>query len=554
MAKNLLNSLTLLTLGLAILPLAALCFLAFSEPSSSLSHLWGTVLPRATKTTLFLMAVVAAVTISIGVITAWLTTMCRFPGRQVLAVCLLLPLAVPTYVSAYAWLEVLDYSGPVQEMVRSVLGVSSARDYWFPAYRTTFGAGLFLGLVLYPYVYLTCRLAFATQSAEAAEVARTLGSGPARVFWRITLPLARPAIVAGVSLALMETLNDIGAVEFFGVQSLTLSVYSTWLNRGDLAGATQLALIILSIVISLLGAERWARGKQRYAGTGKKTRSNPAFTLKGAKACLAFIACFLPVFLGFIVPSLQLGAAALRRFPDNVDSAFLNQLLNSLELAAIASLVTVALATVFAYLRWKNPYGLRARLVRFGSVGYAVPGTVLAIGILIPLASFDNALDGQMRQWFGISTGLLLSGSFVALIYAYSVRFLAVGSGAMETGFSRLSLNIHMASRSLGVSPQATFVKIELPLLRSALATAGLLVFVDVMKELPATLLLRPFNFETLATEVYAQASLGLFEDGALAALTIVAVGILPVLQLSFTAASGLVQHNQPKYRFWKKR
>jgi len=552
MGRKSVSIVTALTLGLALLPLVALAVIALSTPSSSLGHIYGTVLPRALKNTLLLMLIVAIVSLSIGVICAWLTTMCRFPGRKILSVALLLPLAVPTYVSAYVWLEVLDFSGPIQTLIRDVLHVSSIRDYWFPHYRNVWGAGLFLGLVLYPYVYLTCRLAFATQSAEAADVARTLGASPLRVLQKVTLPLARPAMVAGVTLALMETLNDIGAVEFFGVETLTRSVYSTWLNRGDLAGATQLALIILSVVVALLGAEKWARGKQRFTSAGKKNHTAKPFMLKSWQAGLAFIACALPVFLGFGVPLLQLGSAALRRLPESLNWEFAKLVFNSFELATIAAFTTVCIATLFAYLRWKNQTSTRSQLVRFATIGYAIPGTVLAIGLLIPLARFDNMLDGLMRTHFDVSTGLLLSGTIVALIYAYTVRFLAVGFGAMETGFSRLSTNLDKAARNLGAGPATAFFKIELPLLKPAIATAALLVFVDVLKELPATLLLRPFNFETLATHVYSQASLGRFEDGALAALTIVAVGIVPVLHLSAKATSGLVQNTQPKYHFVK--
>ena len=538
--------LTAVVLGIVLLPIGALLVIAFSGGNTTLPHLASTVLPRALEETGLLMAIVAAVTLTCGVTSAWLTVMCRFPGRQVLSIALLLPLAIPTYVSAFAWLEFLDYSGPVQEIIRHVLGVRSARDYWFPAYRSTWGAGVFLGLVLYPYVYLTCRLAFLTQSSQAIDVARTLGARPLRVFTRVTLPLARPAMVAGVTLALMETLNDIGAVEFFGVQTLTLSVYSTWLNRGDLAGAAQLALIILSVVIILLAAERWARGQQKYGSAGKREHGPKPFALKGWKGWLATLACAAPVLFGFAIPAGQLAGAAIRRFPENMGGDYWLLVGNSLKLALIAAIATTVIATLFAYVRWRRPRSKTAGSIRLATVGYAVPGTVLALGILIPLARFDNAVDAVMRETFGISTGLMLTGSLFALSYAYVVRFMAVGFGAMETGFSRLSPNLDMAARALGAGAFKAFWRVELPLLRPALATASLLVFVDVMKELPTSLLLRPFNFETLATHVYGQASLALFEEGAMAALTIVAVGIIPVLTLSISASSGLVQKTRP--------
>lgn len=524
---------------LVLLPLAAIVWIAFTPTGEVWGHLLKTVLPGSLATTLLLMLGVGVSTCVTGVVAAWLITMCEFPGRKIMDWALLIPLAVPTYIVAFSYVEVLDYTGPVQSAVRSIFGFKTSRDYWFPEIRSLGGAIFVMGLVLYPYVYLTTRASFLIQSASTLDVSRTLGASPYGLFFRIALPLARPAIVIGVSLALMECLNDIGAVTFFGVKTLTFSVYDTWLNRSSLGGAAQLALAMLAMVFLLLWLERFGRRKQRFdSGGGSKHRPPTRFDLTGLKAAAALGLCFLPIFLGFVVPGLLLADRASRRLDDLLSPGFLTTSWNSFSLAAVAALITVVVSVALAYALRLNPKGPLKLGIRLASIGYAIPGTVLAIGILIPLANFDNFIDARMENWFGINTGLLLLGSGTGLIYAYCVRFLAVSYGQVEGGFGKISPHLDMAARTLGRNTGQTLGQIHLPILKPVLLSAALLSFVDCMKELPATILLRPFNFETLATTVFEAASREAFEEAALPSLAIVLVGLIPVILLARSSAA----------------
>ncbi|KQT87937.1 iron ABC transporter permease [Aurantimonas sp. Leaf443] len=522
---------------LVALPIVALFVIAFGGVSQNWSHLLSTVLPSSALVTAELMAGVALVTAVFGTVPAWLVTSFRFPGRRVLAVALVVPLAVPTYIAAYCFNEYLHYVGPVQSAIRSLFGFTSRRDYWFPEIRSLWGAVLILSSVLYPYVFLTVRVMFAMQGRRVADVARTLGAGPLRVFLTVLLPMARPAIAVGVALALMESVNDIGAVEFLGVQTLTFTVYATWLNRGDLVGATQIALAMLAVIVGLVLLERHARRRQRFTvarGDGAKAGLEP---LTGWRAGLAILACATPILLGFGIPAYVLADYASRRLADLSDPALWRAAWHSLAIAGTAAVLTVAIAFAMAYgARLTKSRRLEA-LSRIGSAGYAIPGTVLAMGILVPFAAFDNQLDALMRSAFGVSTGLLLSGSGAAIVFACIVRFMAMGHGSVESGFAKVSPHLDMASRTLGRGPAATLREVLLPLMRPALLTSLLLVFVDCVKELSATVLLRPFDFDTLATHVYAQASRAAFQDGAVAALLIVAIGMAPVLVLTRSIA-----------------
>lgn len=517
-------------------PIVALIVIAFGDAGDVWPHLLRTVLPRSVVTTAQMMLGVGTLTILFGVSSAWLVTMCRFPGREIFQWALLVPLAIPTYIVAYAAVELFDYSGPAQSAIRWMLGVTSARDYWFPEIRSLPGAIVVMSLVLYPYVYLTTRASFMLQSACALDVSRTLGAGPLRLFFSVALPLARPAIVVGATLAMMECLNDIGAVEFFGVKTLTFSVYDTWLNRSSLAGAAQISCVMLIVVLGLLWMERRGRANQRYAVTTRRYQALPSFQLKGWQAIAAFSACALPIVLGFVLPSMVLIRSVILNFEDNLTAEFWQAAGNSLLLAFFAALLTATIGTSLAYLARIQRKGYVTAITRLSSVGYAVPGTVLAVGILIPVASLDNFIAGTMRDWFGIATGLVIIGSGTAMVYAYCVRFMAMSYGSGETGLQRVSTNLEAAARTLGRTPLRTLIEVDLPLIRPALVSGTLLVFVDVMKELPATILLRPFNFDTLATLVYGQASLEAFEKGSLAALAIVLVGIVPVILLSRTS------------------
>lgn len=532
--------LLLLVLLLVIAPVLSLLVIAFGDAGDVWPHLLSTVLPRSIATTVWLMLGVGGLTSLLGVSSAWLVTMCRFPGRGLFLWALLLPLAIPTYIVAYTAVDLLDYSGPAQTLVRWLFGFRSARDYWFPEVRSLPGSILVMSFVLYPYVFLTTRATFLMQSACALDVARTLGAGPVRLFFAVALPLARPAIVVGVTLAMMECLNDIGAVEFFGVKTLTFSVYDTWLNRDSLAGAAQISTVMLVVVLLLLWLERRGRREQRFATTTRRYQSLPSFRLRGWQAVAAFLVCFLPILLGFVLPASVLMRSVLFHWRDNINSDFLAAAGNSLLLASVAALLTASLGTALAYFARSQKSPLVKAVTRLSSIGYAVPGTVLAVGILIPVARLDNLIASGMKEWFGIASGLILISSGAAMLYAYCVRFMAMSYGAGETGLQRVSPNLEAAARTLGRTPWQTLAEIDLPMIRPALMSGALLVFVDVMKELPATILLRPFNFDTLATLVYGQASLEAFEKGALAALMIVLVGVVPVILLSRTSGRSM--------------
>ncbi|SUA99804.1 Sulfate transport system permease protein CysW [Pannonibacter phragmitetus] len=532
----------ILSAVMILMPVAALFLMALGSSGGSWGHLISTVLPRALQTTALLLLGVGILTGVTGVITAWLVTMCRFPGRRLFDWALLIPLAVPTYIIAFAYVDVMAYSGPVQSTLRAIFGFRTARDYWFPEIRSLGGAIFVMSAVLYPYVYLSARASFLLQSASALDVGRTLGAGPLRLFLRVALPLSRPAIAAGIALALMECLNDIGAVTFFGVRTLTFSIYDTWLNRSNLAGAAQLACAMLIIVVILLALERRARRHLRFDSSRGKHHAPARYQLTGLRALLAISVCALPVVLGFIVPASMLAGQAFRRLEQAQDPAFLLAVRNSVVMALIASSLITGLAITLVYAARLHKSKLLYMSGRIASIGYAVPGTVLAVGILIPLASLDNTIDAMMKQMFGFGTGLLLIGSGTALVYAYLCRFLAVAHGQVEGGFGKISPNLDMAARTLGRGSTRILGEVHMPLLRPVLLSALLITFVDCMKELPATILLRPFNFNTLATSVYEAASREAFEEAALPALAIVLTGLVPVILLASTSARSFRQ------------
>jgi len=521
--------------GLIVLPMVAVIVLALDPSDDIWPHLLSTVLPLYVRTTFALMLGVGLGTIFFGVGTAWLTTMCRFPGSKVFEWALLLPLAVPAYVVAYVYTDMLEYAGPVQGLLRALFGWDSPQDYWFPEIRSLGGAIAMMTLVLYPYVYLLSRAAFLEQSVCVLEVSRTLGRGPWSGFFDVALPLARPAIVVGVSLVLMETLNDFGTVDFFAVPTFTAGIYDVWLNMGSASGAAQLAVVMLTMVLVLIAMERLARRGQRYHHTSTRYRALPSYRLGGIRRGLAVLACLLPVVFGFLLPGAVLLSFALRTPPVTDSGSFLDYAVNSLTLSVGAAVVAVAVGLFLAYgVRLGGGRVLRGA-VRFAGIGYAVPGAVLAVGVLIPLAAFDNTVDGVMRQTFGVSTGLLLSGSLFALVFAYVARFLALSLGTVEAGLGKITTGMDGAARTLGRGPGRTLLSVHLPMMNGSILTAMILVFVDGMKELPMTVLLRPFNFDTLATYVHQYASSELLEECAAGALAIVAAGILPVIALSMT-------------------
>lgn len=524
---------------LMALPIATTLWLAFSPKENIWPHLLRTVLPWSLLQTLILMAGAGFLTLVTGTAAAWLITMYRFPGRGLADRLLVIPLAMPTYIVAYCYVELLDYSGPVQSGLRALFGWHSARDYWFPEIRSLYGAIFVMASVLYPYVYLTARASFVQQSVCALEVARTLGRTPLATLWAVALPLARPALAAGVALVLMECLNDLGAVQYLGVQTLSQSIYSTWLQRSNLGGAAQIATVMLALIVVMFTIERWARGGAKIHHTTGRYRSIPFQDLTGWRGILAGTIATLPFLIGFLLPFLQLARNAVVYANAGLERGFFTAASNSLILAAISAAVAVVVALVIGYARRIDPNGFTSFAARASGLGYAIPGTVLALGLLIPLAAFDNMVDAFFRATFGISTGLLISGSMLALVLAYAVRFLAVALGSIESGLERISPNLDAAARALGETSFSALRRLHLPLLLPSLGAAGLLVFVDSMKELPATLLLRPFNFETLATHVYSFAALEQFEEAALGALAIVVAGLVPVLLLHNAVAGG---------------
>ncbi len=494
-------------------------------------HLAATVLPDYIVSTLWLVLGVSIGVMLLGVSSAWLIATYRFPCSGVLEWALVLPLAVPAYVLAYGYTDFLQFSGPVQSTIRSIMGVG-AGEYWFPEIRSLGGAVLVFAVVLYPYVYLLARAAFLHQSKNLLQAGRLLGHGAFGVFIHIALPLARPAIVAGTALALMETLADFGAVSYFSVQTFTTGIYRAWLSMGDLTAAAQLSSTLLAMVLLILAIERWNRGKSRHYDTptleaGQRTR------LSGAGGWAACLCCALPPFLGFIMPSAILGFRVWSEPGNLYTSRFLSLAINSFTLAGITALAAVALALLLAYAARLAPSIAARAANRVAGLGYAMPGAVIAVGILVPVAQFDNLLADWLQAQFGISVGLIFTGGVLALVYAYLVRFLAVALQSVEAGLAKIRPSMEDAARSLGQTPLQVLKRVHAPILLPSLLTAGLIVFVDVMKELPATLVMRPFNFDTLAVQAYHYASDERLPQAAAASLVIVAVGLIPVIVLT---------------------
>ena len=535
---------TALSLLLALPVLSVLSFVL--KPAGDVwSHLVDTVLADYVSQSLLLMCGVAVGTLLIGVSTAWLTSLCRFPGRGLFEWALLLPLSMPAYIIAYTYTGMLDFAGPLQTALREVFGWSNG-DYWFPEVRSLGGAVVMLSLVLYPYVYLLARTAFLEQSPYAQDASRTLGCTSLQSFLRVSLPNARPAIIAGLSLALMETLADYGTVQYFGLSTFTTGIFRTWFGLGDSAAAAQLAAVLLLFVFTLILIERGSRRRAGYQHVGSRSRPLPSFQLRGGRAIGATLACALPLLLGFAVPMLQLVTWAVSIGREALDARFATLVLNTVGLAVAAALLAVALALFMAYGRRLRNTTAVAFAVRGAGMGYAVPGTVIAVGVLLPFAWLDNFIDGLARDWFGVSTGLLLTGTLFVLMFAYQVRFLAVSLQTVEAGLGRVTQSMDEAARSLGYRAQEVVLAVHLPILRGSLLTAMLLVFVDVMKELPATLLLRPFNFNTLAVRAYELASDERLSDSSTAALAIVLAGLLPVVLLSRSIARSRTREAAP--------
>ncbi|NQV47870.1 MAG: iron ABC transporter permease [Rhodospirillaceae bacterium] len=537
---------TVVIAAMMTVPILTVLYIGLTPGDEIWSHLVSTVLPGYITTTLLLMIGVGTGTFIIGVGTAWLVSTCRFPGKRMFEWALLLPMAMPAYVIAYVYTDILEYAGPVQVLLREIFGWTLKRQYWFPEIRSLGGAASMMTLVLYPYVYLLSRAAFMEQSVCMLEASRVLGRGPWRSFFTVALPLARPAIVIGVSLVLMETLNDFGTVDFFAVGTFTLGIYDVWLNMNNVTGAAQLASMLLFFVVFLVLAERFGRRNQRFHHTTSKYKALPGYELKGWARRGAIIGCALPVVFGFLLPAMVLAGYAVIHFKEAANTDVLGYAGNSVMLSALAAALALAIGIFMAYAVRLRKERIVTFMARFASLGYAVPGSVLAVGVLVSLGAMDNGIDGFMRRNFSLSTGLLFSGTIAAVTFGYLVRFLALSFGSVEASLGKVTPSMDGAAASLGHTPFSTLRRIHIPLIRGSALTAAMMVFVDCMKELPMTVILRPFNFHTLATYVHQYASDEQLGAASLAALGIVGFGILPVIVLSFAITKSRPGHSKP--------
>lgn len=520
--------------ALVLLPIVSVVWLALFPTEPIWGHLIETTLPRYARNTLFLMVAVGGLSAALGAGLAWLVVMYEFRYRRWLQWFLLAPLAVPGYLGAYALVDFLEYAGPVQTGLRALFGWSDARDYLFPDIRSLYGAIFVLTLSLYPYVYLLARTAFRDQSAATHEVARTLGAGSLLRFWRVGLPLARPAIAAGTAIVMMEVVNDFGTVDFFGVQTLTTGIFTVWLEAGNVGGAAQIACVILTVIALLVALEKFGRRRLRFHRMARQARMAERIRLTGAKAVWAAIACLMPILLGFGLPVAVLGHHALTRPERWLAPGLAEAFVNTVVVCGAAATLTIVLALILVYgIRLAGRAGPRL-LLPLTTVGYAAPGAVLALGLLIPIAAAENRVADAVLSLTGKDPGLVLSGGAALIVYAYAVRFFAIAQGATDAAIGRISPNLPLAARTLGRTAGGALREVYLPLIRGSVAAAFLLVFVDGVKELPATLLLRPFNFDTLATRAHEQASLEKIADAAPSAILIIFVGL---------AATALLAH-----------
>jgi len=525
------------------LPLLVVVFSLFSPTPDVWRHLAGTVLPEYIINSFILMAGVGSLTLVLGLVPAWLVTMFRFPGSRILEWALLLPLAIPAYIIAYTYTGVMDVSGPVQTLLRDLTGWGY-QDYWFPEIRSLGGAITMLSFVLYPYIYLISRAAFLSQSICVLEAARTLGCGPYQTFFKVALPLARPGIIVGLSLVLMETLADYGTVQYFGIAAFTTGIFRTWFGLGNSVAAAQLSALLMLFIAALVIIEYQSRKRQRYHHTSERFSTLKQKQLRGFKAFFLSFICMLPVLVGFIFPVGFLIKWALMTYEKVVDQAFLTLVWHSVSLSAAAAVIAVLLALWLAYGKRRSKSILIRLSVNICGMGYAIPGTVIAVGVMLPLAWLDKQIDQYLRSEFDFGIGLFFSGSLIALVFAYLVRFLAVSLKTVESGLTRIKPSMEEAGRSLGMNEFKLLRKIHIPILKGSLLTALLLVFVDVLKELPATLILRPFDFNTLAVRAYEFANEERLAYAACPSLAIVLAGIIPVIYLSYSISRSRPGHD----------
>ena len=504
-------------------PLVALTFTAFGDAGSVMGHLAKTVLGGYFITTLQLMFGVGIVAAAFGVVTAWIISRYEFKGRGVLEWMLVLPAAVPSYIIAYTYTDFLEYAGPVQTLIRDIFGFQSSRDYWFPEIRSMGGAILVMGAVLYPYVYVTTRTAFRLTSTRLFEAARLVGGN---MLFGIAIPLARPAIVAGLALVMMEVVSDFGTVEYFAIDTLTLGIFNVWLGMGNMAAAARIALMAFVIVILLLGIERWGRAGRKFENQGRGPTGVLMVRLMSWRAVMAVLICLVPMILGFVIPVGVLLSFVFSSLTNSMPDATFQAIQNTLFIASTGASVIVMMAVFVSIIARYQSGKIGQVLAVLSSSGYAVPGTILAIGVL----GCVFAVDEVWRMLTSDQGSRLLSGTFIVLIFAYIVRFQAVGYGAVNAGLKRLPPNLMPASQVLGHRFSSSVLRVIIPLLRPSLLAGLLLAFVDIMKELPMTLLLSPFNFETLATLTYQFANDERLEEAAMPALLIVLAGLIPVM------------------------
>ncbi|WP_421336387.1 ABC transporter permease [Aeromonas veronii] len=512
------------------LPVIALLFSAFSAEGELFRHLADTVLLDYLGNTLGLVVGVVLLSLLFGVPTSWLVAMCQVPGRRALQWALMLPMAMPSYIVAYVYTDLLDYSGPLQAGLRALFGWNSPADYWFPAIRSLGGAAWVLALVLFPYVYLLTRASFLEQSVSLIHSSRLLGCTPWQSFRRLSLPLARPAIMVAVSLVAMETLADFATVHFFAINTLTTAVYDTWLGYGSLATAAKLSCLMLLAVVLLIALERRSRSRQQVFQKSMGHEQPLRYPLKGMSRWLAGLWCWGLVLAGFGLPFVILLDYGVRYFELSWTPEFVRFAGNSLAISALTALLAMGIALLLGFFR-RLDGGIKSLLpLRIAAMGYAMPGTVLAIGVLVPLTALDFAIN-DLAEWLGRQgPGLLLTGTITAIVFGYLVRFVAIAIGSVESSMGKISPSLDMAARSLGQGDGGMLRRVHLPLVRRGLFAGAMLVFIESMKELPAALLLRPFNFDTLATHVYQFVSDEMLERGALGAIVIVLVGLLPLI------------------------
>jgi len=518
---------------LLTMPMWILVSFVFEPTNENWQHLTETLLSEYIINSLWLMLGVTFGTLLLGVPTAWLISQYQFFGKGFLHWALLLPLAVPAYIIAYTYTGLLEFEGPVQSYLRGVFSTQTV-NAWFPEVRSLGGAIVMFSLVLYPYVYLLSRAAFSNHSQQALEASKILGAGPVRRFFKIALPMARPAIIAGLTLALMETLADFGTVQYFGVPTFTTGIYRTWTGFGDTTTTVHLSLILLAFVLVLMLVEFWSRKQAKYFATNTSGHAKSRFIqLKSWQSITAFIFCLLPILFGFLLPALQLLYWAITTAQSEFNAEFIQLIWNSFFLASVTSVVVLVLAVFLVYAKRIQNHASTNYAVKIATLGYAIPGTVIAIAVMIPLGWLDNTLDTLMRDWFGISTGLLLSGTLFALVFAYSFRFLSVALQTVDSGLNQVKPSMDESARTLGASRFNILKNIHLPLIQTSLLTAFILVFVEVLKELPTTLILRPFNFNTLSVRAYEMAADERLADAGLPALLIVLTSMIPIIILS---------------------